>query len=177
MHCHGNSLDHCCLFKADIVRQPIKNPLRHGNVFCERAVPPVFATRNAKHTAVFAKVHLATLAEPAFAAINRRVEGNAVAFTPTGDTAAHFRNDAGGFVAHDDRRNPPAGTSVHSMHVAAADAAGAHANQNFIGRQSRRRKILNGEAAIFFEDESLHWAESSVPSEVWPVGSEVMRGA
>ena len=42
------------------------------------------------------------------------------------------------------------------MHVAAANAAGAHADEDFVRLQHGHGKILDGELAIFFEDERFH---------------------
>ena len=49
--------------------------------------------------------------------------------------------DAGGFVAHDDRRDAAAGGAVVAVDVAAADAAGGDANQDFAGGWLRVGKV------------------------------------
>ena len=48
------------------------------------------------------------------------------------DVCADGGDAAGGFVAHDDRRNAAAGGAVVAVDVAAADAAGGDFNEDFV---------------------------------------------
>ena len=156
MHGHGHGFDERSVFEAERVRQAVKNALRHRDKFRERAVPAIFRARNAEHAALFAEIDLAALTEPAFAAIDRRVERHAIADVPFGNAVAEPGDFSRGFVSHDDRRNAPAGAAVHAVNVAPANPAGPHAHEDFVGLQVGHGKVLEREAAIFFEDERFH---------------------
>ena len=78
-------------------------------------------------------------AEEAFAAIDGGIEGDAVADLQILHFGAEFGDFARGFMTHDERRIAAAGGAVKAMHIAAADAAGADANQNFVGADFRLR--------------------------------------
>ena len=103
-----------------------------------------------------AEIDLAAAAEPALAAVDGRVEGDAVAFGPAGDVAAQPGDRAGGLVAHDDRRLPAAGAAVHAVNVAAADAAGGHLQQHVVRSDFRQRPLLNFEMVIGGQYEGFH---------------------
>ena len=59
--------------------QAIENALRHHDKLSKRAMPAVISAGNADHLAVVAEIHFAALAERALAAVDRRVEGDAIA--------------------------------------------------------------------------------------------------
>src|SRR5258706_1957762 len=87
---------------------------------------PVFFARNTQNPSIIAKVDQPAPAKLAPAAVDRGIQRDAVPRSPAFHAAADRRNDAGRFMAHDDRRPPPPGAAIHSMNVAAANTARLH---------------------------------------------------
>ena len=143
VHGDRHGFDHGGVLERHARRQRIQNVLRHGDELGERAVLAIVGAGDAEHAAVGAQVHLAAAAGVALAAGDRGVERDAVADLHAIDGRADFRDDAGRFVAHDDRRNAAAARAVVAVDVAAADAAGGDADEHVVradrGRGRRRR--------------------------------------
>jgi hypothetical protein len=83
------------------------------------------------------------------AAIDSGVEGDAVSLGQIFYLSADRGDDAGGFVAHDDRRNAAAGGAIVAVDVAAADAAGFDADQDFVGLQGGDGEVDDIEVVVF----------------------------
>src|ERR1700722_20244832 len=91
-------------------------------------------------------------------------------------------------MTHDERRDPAARASIHAVHVAAADPAGAYLHQDFVQLHRRDLDVLNDETAVILEDKGLHlegrgWGtESRLESAGvsgkgrWPKGQPSFRG-
>jgi len=101
-------------------------------------------------------VDLAAPAEDALAAIDRGIEGDAIACLEACYAGADCSDHARGLVAHDDGRDAAAGTTVVAVHIAAADAAGRYANKNFTRAGLRLGEIGEFELQILFEQEGFH---------------------
>src|SRR5262249_33651134 len=112
------------------------------------------------------------------------IECNSVALGPVRHAPAGARDDAGGFVAHDDRRTPAAGAAVHPVHVAAADAAGLDRDKHFALARLGRGHPLGGGLLVLLKDQGLHetrcrrcirsvtaksrWTEANSAERGWP---------
>ena len=101
------------------------------------------------------RLTVAALAEVALAAVDGRVEGDAVADGEVGNTVADRRNSACGFVAHDDGRNAAAGRAVVTVHIAAADA-GMRRPESILRRGGVGREVRLLQMLVFGEQQGLH---------------------
>ena len=108
----------------------IDDPRRDRDVLSEGAVTPVIATRNTQHLAAIAKVHLSLATKPAAPAVDRRIKGHAFTGLQPLYLISQSFNSPCGFMAHDERRDAPAGAAVISVNVAPADAACPDPYQN-----------------------------------------------
>ena len=127
----GHRLDQGGLIEGEVAGEPVENVLGDRNVFGEGAVLPVVFTGDPQHAAVVAEVDLAAAAKGASPAVDRGVEGDAVAGFPGGDARPNGGDFARGFVAHDDGRAAASGAAIHAVDVAAADATGLHGDEDF----------------------------------------------
>src|SRR5208282_2823762 len=98
---------------------------------------------------MIAQVDQPALAKPARATRNGRVKGYTVALFPMSDLFSYLGDDAGSFVAHDDGWHAASGGTVHPMHVAAADPARLHPDQDVIVRNLRVRRIPKDQVFVF----------------------------
>src|SRR5207248_2277486 len=114
------------------IRQPVHDTARNRDEFGESPVPAVGAGGDAEHLAIIAEVHFAAPAVKAFAAIDGGIESDALARMQVRDIGAESDHFTGSLVAHHQRRDAAAGFAVHAMDVAAADAAGAYADQDIV---------------------------------------------
>ena len=106
---------------------------RHGNILGEGSVVAVIVAGNSQHTPLLAQIDAALAAGIAGAAIEGRVEGDAIGLAPSLDTRARTGDHARGFMAHDDRRLPSAGRTIETMNVTATDTTGFHPDENIAG--------------------------------------------
>ena len=88
-------------------------------------------------------------AEVAFAAVDGGIEGDAVAGFQVAYVGAEFGDFAGGLVAHDERGIAAAGGAVEAVDVAAADAAGADADQDVVGTDLGHGHVDHFEFYVF----------------------------
>ncbi len=157
MNGDGDRLDHRGMSKAERIGEVIEDVPRHGDVLGESTLAAAFLARYAEYLATVAEIDLPPAAKPAFSAVDRRVERHALAFRPLVDVVAEPGNHARGLVAHDDRRPSAAGTAVHAMHVAAADAAGGHFEQHVVRPDLRQRPLLQFKTIVCGQYEGFHW--------------------
>src|SRR5579871_236864 len=129
----GDRLDHRRPLVGEALRQAAETSGRHGDVLGECALTAVVAAGDAEHLAVVAQVDLPRTAVAARPAEDSRVEGDPIARVPAFGGGADFDDVAGRLMAHDDGRDAAAGAAVHAVNVAPADAAGADADQHFVG--------------------------------------------
>lgn len=146
---NGDGLNHGRVVEGEFVREANGGSFGDDDVFGKGAVAAVFSAGDSQDAAVVAEVYLPGSAEGAFAAIDGGIEGYAVAGAEVFDGRADGFDNSCGFMAHDEGRYASAGTSVVSVDVTSANAAGPDSDEQFIGRRGRRWKISNLEPAIF----------------------------
>src|SRR4051812_14480288 len=142
---------------------------RRDDEFSECAVLPIIFAGDTEHAAVVAEVDFTAPAEFAMAAVNCGVERDAIAGGPALDGAANLRDDAAGFVAHDDRRAAAASAAVHAVDVAAANAAGFYGDKDFVGSWRWGGDVFAGEFFVLFKDEGLHGRVFSIQFSVFSI--------
>ena len=91
---------------------------------------------------------LPVAAQFALAAGEQRIERHRSPGRVPRHVRADFRDHARRFVPHHQGRNPPAGRAVETMHVAAANAARAHAHQHVF--RPDRGPLERGELQLVF---------------------------
>ena len=153
---HRRRLDQRRLLEAERIGQAVDDAARHRDELGEGAVPPVLAGGDAEHHAVVAEVDVAARAEDALAAIDGGVEGDAIAAFQVANVGAGALHHAGRFVSHDERRNAASGGSVQAVDVAAADSAGADANQHVVGPDLRLVHLDHFQFHVFGEQQCIH---------------------
>ena len=136
--------------------QLVEDPRRHGDELRERAVAPVVGARDAEHRPRVAQVDVAAAAEVTAAAIDRGVEGDAIAGREPGHGGAGPFDHPGRLVAHHERRDAAAGDAGVAVDVAAADAAGAHADEDVLVADVRQRHVGHRQPAVFGEQQRFH---------------------
>ncbi len=144
----GGRFEHCGFGEWKIVGQAVDDARGNDDVFGEGAGAAVVAAGNAEDLAIVAEVDVATFAVGASAAEDGGVEGDALADFEGGDGGAECSDDAGGFVAHDERGDAAAGAAVEAVDVAAADAAGGDFDEDFVGGGFRLRSVGDFEVVV-----------------------------
>ena len=144
--------------KVDFGRHAVEHVLRNGDELGKGPMAAVIVAGDPQHAAVVAKIDFAAAAMPAAAAVDRRVEGHAVAGGPIADLGPDVDDRPRRLVAHDDRRLPPAGAAVHAVDVAAADAAGRDAQQDLVRGDLGARPVLDFQMVVGGENEGFHGA-------------------
>ncbi len=129
----GNRLEHGCFGEGKLVWKSMNDAGGNGDILGKRAGATVVAAGNAEDLAMVAEVYMAAKAVFAGATVDSGVEGDAVTFGESGNVLAYGGDASGGFVAHYDGRNAPAGGAVVAVNIAAADATGGYLDQDFIG--------------------------------------------
>ncbi len=148
--------DHCGVLEGKGIGKAVEDALGEGDELGEGAVLAVFAAGDAQNAAVIAEIDLAFAAEIADAAIKGRVESDASARLPLLDGAAHFGDNAGGFVAHDNGGLAASSAAIHAMNVTAANAAGLDGDQDGIRQQLGLRHVFDREPPVFFKCQRFH---------------------
>src|ERR1051326_3802735 len=156
MESNGKRFDQSRVLERQRIGRAIQNSLGNGHILGEGAMLPVIFAGDTQDAAFIAKVDFAALAEITLTAVDGRVEGNPIAKGPLIYTLAQSGDNTGRLVAHDNGRAAPPGAAVHSMHVAATNAAGFHSNEDLIRGRSGSRHLFIGKALIIFEHESFH---------------------
>src|SRR5690349_393501 len=105
---------------------------RHHNEFGKSSCPPIVTAGDSENFSSITEIHLAATAKRTLAAINCRIERDAVAALEVLDSIARTLHYTGGFVTHHERRNAAAGRAVKPVNIAAANATGCNANKNLI---------------------------------------------
>jgi hypothetical protein len=59
-------------------------------------------------------------------------------------------------VSHDQRRDAPAGTAIHTVHIASTDAAGLNLHQDIVRAKFWYRDIFISKKIVFFENQGFH---------------------
>ncbi len=152
----GERLDHGGFFERDCCGKGVEYAGRHNYEIGEGSGAAELGSRHAENFAMTAKINKSFAAVFALAAVNGGVESDAVAFLEVAYGGADGFDAAGGFVAHDKRRNAAAGTAVVTMDVAAADAAGFDADKDFVWGWLRNGEVGHFQLAVFGEQQSFH---------------------
>jgi hypothetical protein len=85
------------------------DPVRHGDELGEGPLPLELRHGDTEHLPFHAAIEQALPAGRTLIAVNRRIEADALARGEVPHVAARPLDDAGGLVAHDRLRQPPAG--------------------------------------------------------------------
>ena len=149
--------EHGGFSERKIVGKAMDDARGNDNVFGEGAGTAVVAAGDAEDLAVVAQIDVAAFAVGAGAAEDGGIEGDALADSESGDGGAEGGDDAGGFVAHDERRNAAAGAAVEAVDVAAADAAGGDLDEDFVGGGVGLGSVSDFEVVVFGEEEGFHF--------------------
>jgi hypothetical protein len=98
----------------------------------------------AEHLAFFAAIESPFPAGRALIAVNRRIEADPVAPRKSLYVAPNLLDDAGGFVTHNQGRQPSTRLAGSAMNIRAAYPAGPYANKNIVvtGRRIGKIRIL-----------------------------------
>ena len=147
-------------WKVEAVGNRIADPGRHDGILGKAAVPPVVAAGDPQHLPVATEVFPAITALLAAPAEDRRVNRHSPTHRQIGHALSHRIDSAGGFMAHDQRWNPPAAFSGVAVDITAADAAGGHPQADFPRARFRDRERSERELARFCEKKCIHGAVS-----------------
>jgi len=148
VNCYGDCFEHCGLGEGKIVRQAIEDSRGDGDKFGEGSCAAIVAAGDAENLATVAEIDVAAMAVGTFTAVDSGIECDAIAGRKIFYGAANGGNNSGCFVAHDDGRDAAAGRAVVSMNIAATDAAGCNADEDFVGRGRGRREIRQLEIVV-----------------------------
>src|SRR5690242_13943539 len=116
MQCNRHRFQQGGLGERKIVRQLICDSRGEYNVFGKGAGAAVVTARDAQNLPVVAQVGFTASAEGTLTAVNRGIEGDAIAFSEALDASTNTRDDTCRFVSHDNGRNPSARGSVVTVH-------------------------------------------------------------
>jgi hypothetical protein len=152
----GYGFEHGGVGEREGVGQVVGDAGGDGEVLGEGAGAAELGAGDSDDLAVVAEVDLACAAEGAGSAEDGGVEGDTVAGGEGGDGGADGGDGSGGFVAHDDGWDAPAGGAVEAVNVGAADAAGGDLDKELVGRGSGGGEIGEFEVVVLGEEESLH---------------------
>src|SRR5580765_2007354 len=108
MQSDRHRLEHSRFIKRKRVGQSIKDTRRNGDIFCKSASAAVFGAGDSQDLAMVTKIDVAAAAIVASAAENGRVKRNPLTYGESRHAATKSGNGSGGFVPHDDGRNPAA---------------------------------------------------------------------
>lgn len=125
---HGNGFEHGGFGERKIFRKAMQDARGHGDEFGEGSGAAVVAAGDAQDLATVAEVHVTAETARASAAVDRGIEGDAIARSETAYGGTDGGDNAGSFVAHDQRGDTAAGAAVVAVNVAAANAAGGDAD-------------------------------------------------
>jgi hypothetical protein len=159
----GNGFEHGGFGEGKLIGETVHDARGDHDIFGEGSCAAIIAARDAQHLAIVAKVDIATQAVGTRAAVNRGVEGDAVAFGKTVHIFADGGDLPSSFVTHHDWGDAATRGTVVAVDVTAADATGRDPNQDFIGCRSGRRKIRDFEVLVFGEEKSFHACGSHLP--------------
>jgi hypothetical protein len=158
MHSNRKGLDHGGFGKRQFLRQRMNNATRNHNVLCEGTVPLEIRRSYSYHLTVLTEVTLSQTAKRALAAIDGRVKRNWLAFFEVPNFRSRRRYYSGCLVAHDERRNTPAGRAIVSVNVAATDSTSFYLHEHIIRARPWHWHIHHFQAAVLGEQQSLHAA-------------------
>ncbi len=130
--------------------------LRYIDKFRKGAMTPVFLRRNPKNHPVIAEIVQSFQGIPVIKRINCRIKGNPVAFLPFADFFPRIFNYPCSFMSHDNRRDPAAGASVHTMNIASAYPHSLYPYQYFIVSNDRIGPVTVNKPVIFLKDKCFH---------------------
>ena len=134
----------------------IGDALGHHDILRKSAGAAKVSAGDANHLAVIAQIDIALETELALAAVDGGVERHPIASLELAYIAACRGDHPGCLVAHNDGRNPPAGSAVVAVDITAADATGGDAHQNLVRARYGRGKIRDVELIVFREKKSFH---------------------
>jgi len=152
----GEGFGHGGVGERDAVGQAIEDAGWNRDILGKSTVLAVFGAGDAEDAAVGAEIDEVGGAEGAIAARYCGIEGCAIADSPAGDIGAEAGDSTGGFVAHDDRGESPAGGAVCTVDVRAANAAGTDTYEHLARAWGGVGDVGVVEAAGGFEDEGFH---------------------
>jgi hypothetical protein len=132
MEGNGYGLHHRGMVEGHAFGESIENSLRNGNVFGVGSMLPIVRAGYSEYAALIAEVDVSASAEPAFSAVDGRIEGDPLADFPIEHSRPDPIDHPGPFVPHDDRRNAATGTAIHPVDIAPADSAGVDADKDFV---------------------------------------------
>src|SRR5579871_2521330 len=100
---------HCfqqrCLRKREILGKVIRDACRQRNEFCERASATVISTGNSENFPTIAEIHFTDAAMSTLAAVDGRIDSDAIAYLKARNSVPNARDDACSFMTHDEGRN------------------------------------------------------------------------
>jgi len=165
----GDGFEHGGFGERKTVGQAVEDSRGDGYEFGEGPGAAIVAAGNAEDLAAVAEIYVAAAAVGTFAAVNGGIEGDAIAGHEVFYGVTDRSDDTGGFVTHDDRRDAAAGGAVVTVNVAAANAAGGDADEDFVRRGRGRREFGEFEIAVAGEEKGFHRISfpSSVLSVTW----------
>lgn len=153
---HGYRLEHCCFLKGKIIWQTVHDARRDGNKLGKGSRAAIVAARHSQNLPVVAEIYFSATAIAASAAVDCRIEGDSISFRKSCHPRPYRGDCSGGFVAHDDRRNSPAGGAIVAVHVAPTDTAGCYTHQDFVRPGPWHGQIPNFQTLIFRKQEGFH---------------------
>ena len=157
----GGGFEHRGFGEGEIVGKAMHDARGDDDEFGEGTGAAVVAAGNAENLAVVAEIDVTAATVGAFTAENGGVEGDAFADFECGDRGTEGGDDAGGFVAHDERWDAAAGAAVEAVDIAAADAAGSDLDEDFVGGGLRLWSVGDFEVVVLGEEEGFHFFGSS----------------
>src|SRR6266849_2917059 len=132
MYSNRNGFYHRGVLKGESFGETVEDIFGYGDIFRKCPITTIIAARDAQNLPVIAQIDVATTAEMAVTAGDRRVESDPFAGVPRLDVPACLGDDTGRFVAHHQWRNPAAGRTIQAVDVAPADPASPNPNQDVI---------------------------------------------
>ncbi len=156
MQRNRDSFQHGRVLKREGIRKVIDDALGHHDILSKRACAAKVSAGDTDHLPVIAQIDLSLETELTLAAVDGGIEGYAIARLELAHTRARCGYHACRFMAHDDGRNPPAGSAVVAVYVAAADSAGRDTHQDLVRTRYGRRDIRNVELIVLRKKQGFH---------------------
>jgi len=119
-------------FVGNLVGKEVANAAGDENVVREGALAAEVGSRYPKHFTIIAEIDVAGFTVGALPAIDRAIEGDAIALGPGGDLRSALRDRAARFVPHHDGRDATPAAAVHAMNIAPADPTGPDLDEKVI---------------------------------------------
>ena len=152
----GYRFEHGRFRERKILWQAIKDSRWNGDVFGKSSRAAKLSAGNSQDLTVIAKIYIATEAMGARAAENGRIKGDSIALGESSYLFAERGNGSRSFMSHHNWWNTAARRAIVAVNIAATDAAGGHADQDFAVTRIGIGKVGNFQVLVLRKQKSSH---------------------